>query len=146
MCAYVALSPSVFLSVYLSVCLSLSLSVFGGCFVFLRFGGSETLIKINIIGFSLRLTNGVFPGYSDFSDSSPGMFGLRPLLPVPPPRIRIAKLSSLSLSYCLSLSFSLSLCLCLSVCLSFSLPPPPSPPPLPSRFSITRLCHLSFTS
>ena len=139
MCEYVALSPSVSLSVYLSVCLSLSLCVFGGCFVFLRFGGSETLIKINIIGFSLRLTNGVFPGYSDFSDSSPGMFGLRPLLPVPPPRIRTAKLSSLSLSYCLSLSLSLSLslCLCLSLCLSFS---------SPSRFSVTRLCHLSFTS
>ena len=49
MCECVALS--------LSLCLSLSMSLSYGCFIFLRFDGSETLIKINISRVSLRPTN-----------------------------------------------------------------------------------------
>ena len=44
------------------------------CFVFLSFDGSETLIKINIIGFALHPTNVVvFLRVLRFSHSSPGM-------------------------------------------------------------------------
>ena len=58
--------------VCLSLSLSLSLCVLFLFFVsvFLSFVGSETLIKINIIGFALHLTKVFFslsPGYSGFA-------------------------------------------------------------------------------
>ena len=40
------------------------------------FDGSETFIKINIIGFALRPTNVFFPRVLRFSHSFPEMFGI----------------------------------------------------------------------
>ena len=62
-----------------------SLSLFLVAAVFLSLDGNETLIKINIIGFALHLTNVFFfpPWVFRFSHSSPGMFGIGSLLPFP---------------------------------------------------------------
>ena len=114
----------------------------GGCFVFLSFDGSETLIKINIIGFQLHPTNWVsffFSRVLRSSHSSPGMFGIGSLLPFPksdsprpppPPHPPFPSMNSYSKAQ-----------------QSLFASPPPRPAPLqhPSPF-FTLLCHLSFTS
>ena len=122
-----------------------SLSLF--VFVFLSFGGSETLIKINIIGFALHPTNGFSPRVLRFSHSSPGMFGEGSLLPF---------LRSDPLFFFFFFFFSLFFPLSSSVmnpyskaqhALSLLRPPPPAPSPsISSPFSVTLLFHFSFTS
>ena len=92
--------------VYVCMCSSLCVVADGG-FVCLSFGGSETLIKINIIiGFSLHLTN-VFP---------PPVYSVFPIHPPPPPFFPLSLHESV---------FQSSAC---------SPPPPPPPPPCPRSF------------
>ena len=102
------------------VCVSLSLVI-----VFLSFDGSETLIKINIIGFALHLTNGFFPQVLWLSHSSPGMFGIGSLLPFPRSDLKqVFCLFVVVVVFFLFLMNSYSAC-SLSLSLSLSLLPPP---------------------
>ena len=113
---------------------SVSLSLFFS--FFLSFDGSETLIKINMIGFALHLTNVFFlPGTPVFLFTPCDVCNWKPsffskvsstIIFVFLSWIHIPKLSMLSLSHSPS--------------------PPPLPPPPSSPFSVTLLFHFSFTS
>ena len=128
--------------VYLCVSLSVVV-VIVFVVVFPSFDGSETFIKINIIGFALHPTNVVvFPGVLRFSHSSPGMFGIGSLFP-------FLRSDPKFYFFFLFLFFLMNPYSKAQHAFSLSPPPPPPPPPSPhlclSLFcSISVLCHIIF--
>ena len=118
---------------YVCVCACISLSFVFCWFVFPSFDGCETLIKINIIGFALHLTNVFSSGWGPFIPWDVWKWKPSSFSKVGSQNVSVSSLESLfpklsTLSP--SLSFSTS----------------PSPPTFSSPFSVTLTFHFSLTS